>query len=100
MSMLLETKKTADTLTISFPVKNMAAEEIQRILAFIKTELLVRKSRMTQQQANEIADAMTASWWQKNKSRIEKLVAENERPALRNQASLAVENGDSIKPRA
>ena len=77
MSLLLETRRTADKLTISFPVNDMKAEEIERILAFIEAELLTRKSQMTLAQATEIAEEMTASWWLQNKSRIAGMVAEN-----------------------
>ena len=77
MSLLLETTKTADKLTISFPIGNLGAEEIERILAFIETELIARKSKLTQARADEIAEEMTASWWHKNKAGIDRMVAEN-----------------------
>ena len=62
MSSLIKTKKTADTLTISIPISDMQTEEIEDILAYLKARLIARKSKLTQPQADELADEVTASW--------------------------------------
>jgi len=79
MNSLIKTKKTADTLTISIPISDMQTEEIEDILAYLKARLIARKSKLTQPQADELADEVTASWWEKNKDRIHKMIADNER---------------------
>ncbi len=78
MSSVLEARRDDKTLTISIPIEDMEIDEIDDILAYLKMELIVRKSKMTQAQADELADEVTASWWEKNKDRIYKMIAENE----------------------
>lgn len=78
MSVNIETIRTKDKLLISIPTKNMKAEEIDDFLSFFKTEFAVRNSRMTAEQAEEISEDMKSAWWKKNKSRIEKMISENE----------------------
>jgi hypothetical protein len=78
MSENIETIRTKDKLLISIPTKNMNAEEIDDFLTFFKTEFIVRKSDMQISQAEEISENIKSDWWKKNKSRIEKMIAENE----------------------
>ena len=56
MSVNIETTRTKDKLLISIPTKNMNAEEIDDFLSLFKTEFAVRRSKMTDEQAEEISD--------------------------------------------
>lgn len=78
MSETIETTRTKDKLLISIPTKNMEAEEIDDFLSFFKTEFAVRNSKMTVGQAEEISEEIKTAWWKKNKSRIKKMISENE----------------------
>jgi len=78
MSVNIETTRTKDKLLISIQTKNMKAEEIDDFLSLFKTEFVVRKSQMTAGQAEEISEDIKSAWWKKNKSRIKKMIAENE----------------------
>lgn len=78
MSVSIETTRTKDKLLISIPTKNMKAEEIDDFLSFFKTEFAVRNSQMTAEQAEELSEEIKSAWWGKNKSRIEKMISENE----------------------
>lgn len=78
MSDVFEARRDKNRLIISIPIDDMQTEEINNILAYLKLELIVRKSKMTQAQADELADEVAASWWEKNKDRIYKMIAENE----------------------
>ncbi len=78
MSETIETTRTKDKLLISIPTKNMKAEEIDDLLSFFKTEFAVRSSEMTAEQAEEISEEIKSAWWKKNKSRIKKMISENE----------------------
>lgn len=46
--------------------------------ADFNVEFLARRSKMTEAEAFEISEKIKADWWKKNKSRIEKMIAENE----------------------
>lgn len=78
MSIDVETTRTKDRLVISIPTKNMEDEEIADFLSLFKIEFAVRRSEMTAEQAEEISEEIKSDWWNKNGSRIKKLVAENE----------------------
>ena len=78
MSVSIETTRTKDKLLISIPTKGMKVEEIDDFLSLFKTEFAVRNSQMSEVQAEEIAEEIKATWWKKNKSRIEKMISENE----------------------
>ena len=78
MSVNIETTRTKDKLLISIPTKNMKAEEIDNFISFFKTEFAVRNSEMTAEQAEEISEEIKSAWWKKNKSRIKKMISENE----------------------
>ncbi|MGI9056407.1 MAG: hypothetical protein ACR2F2_11460 [Pyrinomonadaceae bacterium] len=78
MSVMIETTRTKDKLMISIPTKNMKAEEIDDFISLFKTEFAVRKSEMTGERAEEISEDIKSAWWKKNKSRIQKMIAENE----------------------
>ena len=73
--MNIETTRTEDKLLISIPIKNMKAEEIDDFISLFKIEFAVRNSEMTAKQAEEIAEDIKSAWWNKNKSRIKKMIA-------------------------
>ncbi len=77
MSVNIETTRTKDKLLISVPTKDLKAEEIDDFLSLFKTEFAVRKSEMTETQAEEISEEIKSAWWKKNKSRIKKMLSEN-----------------------
>ena len=78
MSVSIETTRTKDKLLISIPTKDMKTEEIDDLLLFFKTEFAVRHSQMSGEEAEEISEKIKSDWWRKNKSRVEKMISENE----------------------
>lgn len=78
MSVNIETSRTKDRLLISIPTNNMKTEEIDDFLSLFKTEFAIRNSEMTETQAEEISEEIKSAWWKKNKSRIKKMISENE----------------------
>ena len=78
MNALIETKRTKDKLLISLSTENMQTGEIEDFLQFVKTEFTLRNSQLSEIDANEISEDIKSFWWKKNKSRIEKMIAEDE----------------------
>jgi hypothetical protein len=74
----IETTRTNDVLTISIALKGLKTEEVDDFLALIKSGLLVQKSKMSEADADKISEEIKASWWEKNKARIEKMIDEND----------------------
>lgn len=73
----IKTMKTADFLTISIPINEMKSEDVENILAFIKTGIITQKSKLTETEAEEISEEIKSSWWKENSSRIEKMINED-----------------------
>lgn len=73
----IKTTKTEGLLTISIPIAEMKPEDVENILAFIKSGIITQKSKMTEAEAEEIAESIKSSWWQKNGSRIEQMIDED-----------------------
>lgn len=78
MSSIVEAVRDEKKLTISISIDGMKTEEINDLLSFIEAELIVRRSKMTEEQAFEIGEEITASWWRENKDRILRMISENE----------------------
>ena len=78
MSLIIETKKTKDHLLISIPTDEISAEEIEEIISSLKTEFVLRKSEMTEEEAEALSEEIKSDWWEKNDSRIKKMISENE----------------------
>lgn len=78
MSLVIETKRTSDSISISIPTDGLSNEQIQRLIDLIKAETIVAKSELTQEDADEIAREINRSWWNKNRSRIEEMIVEHE----------------------
>jgi hypothetical protein len=78
MSILLETRKTADSLIVSIPTKHIQTEYLEDLLTAFKAEIIAQKSELTLEDAKTLSDEIKNSWWTKNRSRILDLVNENE----------------------
>lgn len=61
---------------ISIPTYDLSEEQIQRLVDLIRFESIVGRSEMTQEEADEIAKDIKHSWWEQNRDRIEKMIAE------------------------
>jgi hypothetical protein len=77
MNTLIETTKTSDRVTVSFPTDELQPEEIERIISLLKVALIASKSKMTADEAEAISEEIKASWWEKNKDRILKMIEQN-----------------------
>ncbi len=74
----IETTRTNDLLTISIPLKGLKTEEVDDLIALVKSSLIAQKSKISEDEANGISEEIKASWWEKNKARIEKMIGEND----------------------
>jgi hypothetical protein len=73
MSITIETRKTKNRLLISIPTDEISMEEIEENFSSLKTEFVLRKSEMTEDEAEEISEEIKSGWWKKNGSRIKKM---------------------------
>jgi hypothetical protein len=59
-------------IRISFPDNLMDFNEIQNILDYFRYREISSQSKAKQMDADELADEINKSWWDKNKHRFEK----------------------------
>jgi hypothetical protein len=77
MGTTIETIKTPERVTVSFPTDELQPDEIDRIVSLLKVAVIARKSKMTVDEAEAISEEIKASWWEKNKDRILKMIEQN-----------------------
>lgn len=67
--MRIETINNEIRLTFSKDIVDLS--EIQNFVDYLKFREINAKSKATQEQANELADEINQSWWDKNKHKFE-----------------------------
>lgn len=77
MSPIVETSQTTKIVTFSFPNDEFRAKDIQEIGSLVRVALIARKSRMSAEEAEAIAEDIKASWWGENRDRILKMIDKN-----------------------
>lgn len=78
MSVNIETTRTKERLLISVPTDNISEEEIEELISYLKTDFLIRKSEMSESQAEEISESIKSGWWNENGLRIKRMIGEND----------------------
>lgn len=77
MSTFVETTRTLDRVTISFPVGELKSEDLEEIVSLVNVALIARKSKMTADEAEAISEEVKASWWKNNRDRILDMIEKN-----------------------
>ena len=77
MSTLVETARTSDRVTISFPTGEFKPEDIDEIVSLVRVAVIARKSKMTVLDAETISEEIKSSWWNANRERILKMIENN-----------------------
>lgn len=67
---MLDIRKYDGNVIITFPEIELNKKNIQKILERLKFELIISKSQLTQEEANNLAEEVNESIWEKNKSRF------------------------------
>ncbi len=62
MSILLETRKTADSLIVSIPTKNLQTEYLEDLPAAFKAEIIAQKSEFTSEDAETLGNEIKTRW--------------------------------------
>lgn len=78
MSSVVETFQTPERVTFSFPNDHFRPEDIEEIGSLVRVALIARKSKLTEEESNSIAEDIKASWWAENRDRILGMIGRNE----------------------
>jgi hypothetical protein len=70
MATMLDALHTDGRIVFSFAEEALPRGEQASFIAFVKAEWTARQSRFSQQDADELAQEVDASWWARNRQRI------------------------------
>ncbi len=62
--------RQGNTYQLTFPMDLLSEKQIKKLMELIDYELLVRKNKMNNQDAEELSEQLKSDWWQANQERI------------------------------
>jgi hypothetical protein len=72
----LETFAADGRVVISFPESAVSSQERDDFIAFLKAEWIARQSRLTADEATQLAEEVDTAWWSRNRERILRRIGE------------------------
>lgn len=63
-----------DDVILKFPKQYVSADYVQQFLERLRLEAIVKKSKLTEEQAWELSENLKQEWWGKNKENLLKRI--------------------------
>jgi hypothetical protein len=76
MSSALKAFVSEGHVVITFPENALRSQEREEFIAFTKAEWTARQSRLTECEAEALANEVDSDWWSRNRDRILKSIGE------------------------
>jgi hypothetical protein len=67
---MISVESTNDTINVRIPRAEISAERLEQLLRGLRLEAAVAGTRMTDSEADSIAEEMKADWWNRNSHRF------------------------------
>ena len=67
---MITVEKRDNDILVRIPSGEISMEAVNSVVDDLRFELAAEKSRMTEPQAEEIAERLKAAWWAANKTRF------------------------------
>ena len=67
---MITVEKTDKDVRVTIPNDAVPPEQLDAFLGWLRLEEIVQRSRLTEADANRIADDIKAEWWAANKTRF------------------------------
>jgi hypothetical protein len=67
---MITVEKTTTELRVTIPNDAVPAKRLNALLDWLRLEETVQRSRLTETEADRIADEIKAGWWAANKNRF------------------------------
>ena len=67
---MIEVETLPTSIRVTIPNDEVDAGRLDEVLRWLRLESVSRRSAMTEQDAEEMAESAKAEWWAKNKSRF------------------------------
>jgi len=67
---MITVEKTSTEMRVTIPKDAVPPKRLNALLDWLRLEEVVQSSRLTEDEANRIAEEIKASWWAANKDRL------------------------------
>ena len=67
---MIEVESLPGSIRVTIPRGEVNASRLDEVLAWLRLESATRRSAMTVAEADAMAEAATAQWWEENKARF------------------------------
>ena len=67
---MIAVKAEKDHLEVSIPTEGMTPEEISDFVSWLRVESILRRSKLTKEEAWKLSEEIKADWWQANEHRF------------------------------
>lgn len=67
---MITVEKTGAAVRITVPTDEVPPERLNAFLEWLRFESLARQSRLTEHEADRLAEVIKADWWARNKARF------------------------------
>jgi hypothetical protein len=67
---MITVETTGSTVHIAIPKNDVPTDRLNSFLDWLRLEAIARRSRMTESEAECLADEIKAGWWAANKDRF------------------------------
>ena len=57
-------------LQVTLPTEGMSAAEVNEFVAWLRVEMIARRSKLTRESAWKLSEDIKSSWWQSNEGRF------------------------------
>lgn len=83
---MITVEKTNTDVRVTIPKDAVPPEQLNAFLGWLRLEEIAQRSRLTEADANRLAEDIKADWWAANKDRF---IPPNERASVRDHDSLS-----------
>jgi hypothetical protein len=67
---MIAVKVEQDRLQVTIPTEGLTQEEVNRFVAWLRVESIVRRSKLTPEAAWQLSEDIKADWWKGNEQRF------------------------------
>jgi hypothetical protein len=67
---MITVESTETAIRVTIPKDDIPPDQVNKFLEWLRFESLARQSKLTEADANRLADEIKTSWWSANKSRF------------------------------
>jgi len=67
---MITIEATGHQIRLTIPTDGMLPEQINDFVAWLQVEAIARRSKLTDEDAKNLADEVNRSWWERNQDRF------------------------------